>query len=115
MRRTKGTKVTLRYRMLKEGKQSLYLDFYPAVKDVETGKESRREYLGMYVYPTKKRSGDFDLTRKGEYKYTQTDLETIRIAEIIANNRQNEFDKANIYTANEAELLKAKNAVRVIF
>ena len=36
------------------------------------------------------------------------DSETIRIAGMIRNNRQNEQDKANIYSEAEAELLKAK-------
>lgn len=42
-------KVTLRKREYPSGKVSLYLDFYPAIKNPRTGEESRREYLGIYI------------------------------------------------------------------
>lgn len=45
------TKVTLRKRKLISGKISLYLDFYPTVLNVRTGKHTRHEYLGLYLYP----------------------------------------------------------------
>ncbi len=109
MRKKKAaTKVTLRFRMLDTGKETLYLDYYPPTFDIETGKQSRREYLGMYVFPLKNRKGDFQTDKDGKYKYSQTDTETIRLAEIIRNNRQNVLDKANIYTDSEAEILKSK-------
>lgn len=44
-----STKVTLRKREYPSGKVSLYLDFYPAIKNPTTGEESRREYLGIYI------------------------------------------------------------------
>lgn len=40
-----STKVTLRKREYPSGKVSLYLDFYPAIKNPRTGEESRREYI----------------------------------------------------------------------
>lgn len=43
------TKVTLRKRLLPSGKITLYLDYYPPVRDPKTGKLSRREYLGLYL------------------------------------------------------------------
>ena len=43
------TKVTLRKRLLPSGKITLYLDYYPAVRDPQTNKMSRREYLGIYL------------------------------------------------------------------
>jgi len=107
-RRKTAVKVTLRSRMLDTGKEALYLDFYPPVVDVETGKPSRRQSLGMFVCPMKNREDEFIKDKNGKYKYSQNDLETIRLAEIIRNNRQNELDKANIYTDSEAEILKAK-------
>ena len=50
------TKVTVRKRPIKNGQVSLYLDFYPAIKHPKTGKPTRREYLGIYIYanPTEK-------------------------------------------------------------
>lgn len=44
------TKVTVRKRPIKNGQTSLYLDFYPPVRNPKTGKMSRREYLGFYIY-----------------------------------------------------------------
>lgn len=44
------TKVTVRKRPIKNGQTSLYLDFYPAIRNPKTGKLSRREYLGFYIY-----------------------------------------------------------------
>lgn len=44
-----STKVTLRKRELKSGKITLYLDYYPPVRNPRTMEMSRREYLGMYL------------------------------------------------------------------
>jgi len=108
MRKERATTVTLRFRRLDTGKESLYLDFYPPITDIETGKPSRREYLGMLVIPLKNRQGELLKDKNEKNRYSQTDMETIRIAEMICNNRQNELNKANIYTDAEAEILKAK-------
>ena len=45
----KATKVKLRKRELPSGKITLYLDFYPAIRNPRTGEMSRREYLGIYL------------------------------------------------------------------
>jgi len=45
-----AVKVTLRQKQISKGRYSLYLDFYPAIKNNETGKLTRREFLGMYVF-----------------------------------------------------------------
>lgn len=44
------TKVTVRKRPITNGQTSLYLDFYPPIRNPKTGKLSRREYLGIYIY-----------------------------------------------------------------
>ena len=44
-----ATKVTLRKRELPSGKITLYLDFYPPVRNPRTMQMSRREYLGIYI------------------------------------------------------------------
>ena len=44
-----ATKVTLRKRELPSGKITLYLDFYPPVRNPRTMEMSRREYLGIYL------------------------------------------------------------------
>ena len=108
MRKAKTTKVTLRYRMLESGRQSLYLDFYPAVVNPLTGETSRREYLGMFVTPLRKRNGELQTCKDGSHKYSEEDAETIRLAQIICANRQNEMAKMSIYSDAELEMLKAK-------
>lgn len=107
-RQTKAVKVTLRFRMLNTGKETLYLDFYPPIEHPETGKPTRREYLGMQVQPLKKRNGEYQTNKDGSYKYSLNDEETINVATIIRNNRQNKLDKSNIYSEAEKEILKAK-------
>ena len=58
------TKVTVRKRPIKNGQTSLYLDFYPAIRNPKTGKLSRREYLGIYIYtnPTEKFQQEYNRT-----------------------------------------------------
>lgn len=47
-----NTKVTLRQRSVSKGQKSLYLDFYPPVRDPQTMRMTRWENLGIYVYET---------------------------------------------------------------
>ena len=58
------TKVTVRKRPIKNGQVSLYLDYYPAVRHPKTGKPTRREYLGIYIYadPKDKFETEFNKT-----------------------------------------------------
>lgn len=51
------TKVKLRSRAISQGRESLYLDYYPKIRHPETGKMIRFETLGMYVFTKPK--GDF--------------------------------------------------------
>ena len=46
----KTTKVFLREKAISNGRKSLYLDFYPAIVHPDTGKSTRREFLGLYVH-----------------------------------------------------------------
>ncbi|MDR0680907.1 MAG: site-specific integrase, partial [Dysgonamonadaceae bacterium] len=97
--------------------ESLYLDYYPAIKDLKTNRPTRREFLQMYVTPLKDRNGrPKEETRKSikedypkmKYQHSERDMDTIRIAETIRHNRQNEIDKADIYTDTEKEIIAAK-------
>lgn len=78
MRKAKTTKVTLRFRMLNTGKETLYLDYYPGIPNPKTGETMRREYLGMYVVPLKKRNGELQTNKDGSHKYNAEDEETIK-------------------------------------
>lgn len=63
-------KVMLRQRAIRNGRISLYLDYYPAVRNPETMQMSRREYLGIYIYAHPKnemeREFNMDMLNKAE-------------------------------------------------
>ncbi len=75
------TKVTLRQKEISKGRLSLYLDFYPAIPNPETGEPTRREFLGLYIYKEteKDKSG-----KQRKIKLTPVDkqhkTETLKIA-----------------------------------
>ncbi len=45
-----ATKVKLRRKPITQGRESLYLDFYPPARDPETMKMIHKEYLGIYIF-----------------------------------------------------------------
>ncbi len=92
-----ATKVKLRQKKISGNKQSLYLDFYPAIPHPETGKPTRREFLGMYLWDKIKNPVD-----------KQHNKETLQIAEQIRQKRENSLNKPEIYTEYEKEQLKIK-------
>ncbi len=57
-------KVSVRKRPIKNGQLSLYLDFYPPIRHPKTGRLTRREYLGIYIYenPAEKFEMEFNKT-----------------------------------------------------
>lgn len=90
-----AVKVTLRKRPISDKRHSLYLDFYPAIINSETGEESRRESLGMYI---------FDNTRSPLDKAHNTN--TLQLAEQIRQKRESDLNKPEIYNTLELEQLK---------
>lgn len=42
-----ATKVKVRTKPINGGMDTVYLDFYPAIKHPDTGKPTRREFLGV--------------------------------------------------------------------
>lgn len=89
--------VTLRKKAISNGRQSLYLDFYPPVLNPETGQYSRREYLKLYL---------FDKPKSFTEKLNNSEHQ--KTAEIICIRRQNEVNKEFIYTPFELEQLRLK-------
>lgn len=83
--------------MLPSGKISLYLDFFPAVYNAASGKFSRREYLGLYLYAQPKSNAE-----------KAANSENLHKAQIIRASRFNESNKQQIYTAFELERLHLK-------
>jgi hypothetical protein len=81
-----ATKVSLRQKKISKGRKSLYLDFYPPILHPKTGKSTRREFLGLYIYEKPKTSID-----------KQHNSETLTIGESIRQKRENFINKPEIY------------------
>jgi integrase len=90
-------KVTLREKSISKGRKSLYLDFYPAITLQETGKTTRREFLGLYI-----------LSKPNTPLEKDNNKETIVMAQQIRHRRENDLNKPEIYTAFEKEQLRLK-------
>ena len=90
-------KVKLREKAISGNRQSLYLDFYPAIPHPETGEPTRREFLGLYLFDKAKNPID-----------KQHNKETLQLAEQIRQKRENHLNKPEIYTGYEKEQLKIK-------
>lgn len=54
--------VYLRQKKIKNGKISLYLDFFPAIRK-EDGSFTRREFLGKYIYAKPKNEGEREINK----------------------------------------------------
>lgn len=70
-------KVTLRQRLLPSGKITLYLDFYPPLRDPSTHQSVRHEYLGIYLVNKPKFAIDKEANK-----------EKIRHAEALRSERE---------------------------
>lgn len=99
-----STKVSLRQKKISKGRKSLYLDFYPAIPHQETGKDTRREFLGLYIF--EKPKTPIDRTHN---------LENLKIAESIRQKRENFLNKPEIYSKYEKEQLKIKELGEMCF
>ena len=89
------TKVSLRQKKISKGRKSLYLDFYPPIPHPETGKPTRREFLGLYLIEKPKTPID-----------KQHNTETLQIGESIRQKRENFLNKPEIYSQYEKEQLR---------
>lgn len=90
-------KVKLLNKSITGGQKSLYLDFYPPIINVKTGKPTRREFLKMYIFDNPKTALE-----------KQRNKNTLGIAEQIRQRRENELNKPEIYSESERELLRLK-------
>lgn len=90
-------KVKLRQKAISGNRQSLYLDFYPAISHPETGAPTRREFLGLYL--NDKANNPID---------KQHNKETLQLAEQIRQKRENHLNKPEIYTGYELEQKRIK-------
>ena len=90
-------KVKLRQKAITGDRKSLYLDFYPAIENPETGQLTRREFLGLYISEKSKSPID-----------RKHNTETIQLAEQIRQKRDNEINKPEIYTGYERDQLRIR-------
>ena len=123
-----ATKVALRQKPISKGRKSLYLDFWPAILNPETGEPTRREFLGLYLFTdkselkkdiklSKKKGNDVEIFEQlykelkpltsAEKKHND---ETLKIAESIRQKRDNFVNKPEIYSHYEKEQLRLKEA-----
>ncbi|MGV3507988.1 MAG: tyrosine-type recombinase/integrase, partial [Sphingobacteriaceae bacterium] len=75
-------KVTLRQKPMSDKRQSLFLDYYPPIKNPETGKLIRKEYLKLFIFDKPK--SEFD---------KRHNKETLFLAESIKAQRQLEIQQ----------------------
>ncbi|KAB2867774.1 MAG: hypothetical protein F9K37_11710, partial [Bacteroidales bacterium] len=122
-------KVKLRQKSISGNRQSLYLDFYPAITNPETGKKTRREFLNMFLFNDTEIEEQryLDANGKEQKRYIPTldkkynpkkvklspteklhNIETLKLAEQIRQKRENYINKPEIYTGYEKEQLKIK-------
>ncbi len=94
-----ATKVKLLKKPISGNRHSLYLDFYPPIEHTETGKPTRREFLGLYLFDKPK-----DIWEKDQNKANLIQGET------IAALRRNELMKEDIYSPLEKEYRKKQKA-----
>jgi integrase len=90
-------KVKLRKKPISGNRQSLYLDFYPPIPHPETGEQTRREFLGLYIYEKPKTPID-----------KAHNEETFTLAKSIRQKRENSLNKPEIYSEFEKEQLKIR-------
>ncbi len=57
------TTVSLLRRPITNGRLSLYLDFYPAIRNPETMKMTHREYLGIYIFAKPRNDAEREFNR----------------------------------------------------
>lgn len=97
-------KVSLLQKKISKGRKSLYLDFYPAILNYKTGKETRREFLGLYIHEKPKNAFE-----------KQHNAEQLKLGEAIRQKRENELNKPEIYNEYEKERLRKKELGEIDF
>ncbi|MCI0922282.1 tyrosine-type recombinase/integrase [Sphingobacterium rhinopitheci] len=91
------TRVELRKRKRDNGRLSLFLDYYPPIKDMKSGKEKRQEFLKLYIWEKPKGQAEKDFNKS-----------VLATANEILANRINQIRKEDIYSPFEKERLKLK-------
>ena len=95
--RSNGNQSNTTREKIKNGRKSLYLDFYPPIPHPDTGKPTRREFLGMYIFEKPRNPID-----------KQHNTQTLQIANSIRQKKENQLNKPEIYDEYEKEKLRIK-------
>src|ERR1035437_658965 len=96
------TKVKLRTKPISGNRTSLYLDFYPPIPHPETGKLTRREFLGLHMFEKVKTPLD-----KLHNKETEALAENIRAKrQIKIQNGEYDFLSSNSQNSNFLDYFK---------
>jgi len=107
-----ATKVKLRQKAISGNRQSLYLDFYPAIPHPETGKPTRREFLGMYLFDEIEHSLQKYVNKFG--KEAEAIFPVLDKNENPKKVKLNPIDKQyNKETLQLAENIKAKRQIEI--
>ena len=106
------TKVKVRTKSISGGRESLYLDFYPPIPHPETGKETRREHLNLFVFSETDTIEERYLNKSGN--------QVIRFTPVLDKNgkekkvKLSEFEKEhNKETRALAENIKARRQLEI--
>jgi integrase len=122
-------KIKLREKIISGNRKTLYLDIYPAITDPETGKETRRKFLNMYLFTEIEYSMQKYIDKNGKENETYKPVlnnkgnpktiklsplhkkhneETLELAQQIMRKEENHLNKPEIYTSYEKEQLRIK-------
>lgn len=95
----KKIKVSLREKPISKGeKKSLYLDYYPPLTDA-TGKETRREFLGIYLFAKPKSKEERELNKAGKQQAEKVHHK--RMGQVM----ENDFSFVGIKAETTVEML----------
>ena len=97
-------KITIRKRKITKNRESLYLDFYPAIEDFKTGKFKRHMFLKLYV-------NSFPSTKHEKSENEQI----LKLAEEIRLSYLDKLNKGSIYNEYERKLLRQKEKNNLSF
>lgn len=117
-------KVTLRKKPISKGRYSLYLDIWPPIPHPDTGEQTRRKFLGLYLFIERREirkkieinemMGKDVNNLKSLYKGLNSltlfqqhhNSETLKIAESIRQKYENQLNKPEIYSDYEKDFVK---------
>lgn len=102
------SKVTLRFKPISKGRQSLFLDIYPPVRHPDTNKLTRKHYLSLFVYKKPKNQ----LERAHNNETLELAMNITANKQLDVQNQRFGFLSKRMKNANFVEYFKAERAKR---